>query len=55
MTTGPGLASVLRVIDSCGGSKMPGESDEHHAGYNAALEACEREMKRAWERISESP
>lgn len=47
------LSAVLRVIDSCGGSKMPEDSDDFHAGYNAALDACEREMRRAWVRLSE--
>lgn len=51
VTTGPDLASVLRIIDSCGGSKMPGESDQHHAGYTAALKAVERELTRAWGKL----
>jgi hypothetical protein len=49
----PDLSAVLRVIDSCGGAKASDESDDHHAGYNAALDAVEREMKRAWSRITE--
>lgn len=49
----PALGAVLRVIDSCGGSQFPEESDDHHAGYRAALGAVEREMKRAWPRITE--
>jgi hypothetical protein len=36
---------VLRVIDSCGGTRGP-ESQEWSDGYNAALGAVEREMKR---------
>lgn len=47
------LGAVLRIIDSCGGSKMSEDSDDFHAGYNAALDACEREMRRAWERLTQ--
>jgi len=49
------LSAILRIINSCGGAQAADESDDHHTGYNAALDAVEREMKRAWPRISELP
>ena len=48
---GPTLPAVLRIIDSCGGTPNVGDDPEYTRGYNDALNACESEMKRAWDRI----
>lgn len=39
-------ADVLRAIDSCGGSPTLDESADWSSGYNAALDAAEREVRR---------
>ena len=51
VTTGPDLSSVLRIVDSCGGAKAADKSQDWNAGYDAALAAVERELKRTWERL----
>lgn len=41
---------VLRAIDSCGGAAPADESADWSRGYNEALEAAEREVKRLFAR-----
>lgn len=42
-------ADILRAIDSCGGSPVSSEGEDWNRGYNAALEAAEREVRRMFE------
>lgn len=51
VTTGPDLSSVLIVVDSCGGAKATDKSDDWNAGYDTALKAVERELKRTWRHL----
>ena len=41
---------ILRVVDSCGGAEQTDESADWNRGYNEALEAVERELKRYFSR-----
>ncbi len=40
------LKDILRVVDSCGGADQADESADWNRGYNEALDAVERELKR---------
>lgn len=44
------LAALLQVVDSCGGVDQPDESADWSRGYNEALDAVERELKRFFAR-----
>lgn len=45
---------VLAAIDSCGDSKPTSESDDWQRGYNDALAAAEREVRRLFDRTAGS-
>lgn len=44
---------ILRVVDSCGGTACIEESQDWDRGYNEALNAVERELKRYFARLKE--
>ena len=43
---------ILRIVDSCGGADVANESADWNRGYNEALEAVDRELKRYFARNS---